>query len=75
MIKHKYFFNFDYFFSSSTIFLGLFGCDAPINYLIKIPLATKMLLRSNLYATHCQNLKIQVCHDSCKTYDNIIGGG
>lgn len=56
------------FFSILTIFFhcppSLLVClvvIAPITYLIKIPLAPKMLLGSNLYATHCQILKIQVC--------------
>jgi hypothetical protein len=42
-------------------FLACLVVTASINYLIKIPLATNMLLGSNLYATHCQNFKIQAC--------------
>jgi len=47
-----------FFFHRPPSFLVCLVVIAPKNYLIKIPLATKMLLGSNLYATHCQNLKI-----------------
>jgi hypothetical protein len=78
MIKHKYFFNCDYFSSLSTIIFGLFGCDCTHKLLNQNSISYQNVIRVKSIChmlSKFENSSLLFHHDFCKTYNDIIGGG